>query len=115
MLRFEKCVPSRVLFTASLANLCPQHICRIAGVADTTVLEVSLWGQVSGHVDRSKAGYFDNIFLPQVVDKIITCVMISNAAAGRKMTNKCNKRTDLYTNSSLTASVLLLLDSKIFM
>lgn len=48
MLAFEKCMPSRVLFTASLANLLLQHFCRIAGAADTTVLEVSLRGQVSG-------------------------------------------------------------------
>jgi len=48
MLHFEKCISSRVLFTASLANLFLQHVCRIAGVADTTVPEMSLWGKVSG-------------------------------------------------------------------
>lgn len=65
-------------------------------------------------MDRTEGGYFDNIFLPQVVDKRIISVMTCNTAAGRKMPNKCNKRTDLYTISSLTVSVLLLLDSKLF-
>lgn len=52
------------------------------------------------HVDRTKGAYSDGILLPQVVDKIIICVMTSNAATGRRMPNKCNKRTDLYTMSS---------------
>lgn len=37
------------------------------------------------HVDRTRGGYFDNIFLPQIEDKIIICVMTSNAAAGSKV------------------------------
>ena len=72
-------------------------------------------GEGFRHVDRTKGGYSDNIFLPQVVDERIICVMTSNAAAGRKMPSKCNRRTDLYAISSLTVPVLLLLDSKIFM
>lgn len=36
-------------------------------------------------MDRTRGGYFDNIFLPQIEDKIIICVMTSNAAAGSKV------------------------------